>query len=78
MSSLPSSGAELLVLHGNQPDPTCEDGDAMEAAVQLAQEDGEETVSSQAAHVPRALVIDHHVPVLFRLHLGGNHHNRAL
>lgn len=51
--------------------PTCEDGDAVETAVQLAQEDGEEAVGSQAGHVPRALVIDHHVLVLLCLHLQG-------
>lgn len=49
----------------------------METAIQLAQEDGEEAVSSQAGHVPRALVVDHHVLVLLRLHLQGNSENRA-
>lgn len=45
----------------------------METAVQLAQEDGEEAVSSQAGHIPCALVIDHHILVLLclHLHLGG-------
>lgn len=49
----------------------------METAVQLAQEDGEEAVSSQAGHVPRALVIDHHVLVLFCLNLQGNGESRV-
>lgn len=55
--------------------PTCEDGDTVETAVQLAQEDGEEAVGSQAGHIPRALVVDHHVLVLLRLHLQGNGEN---
>lgn len=58
-----------------QGSPTCEDGDAVETAVQLAQEDGEEAVGGQASHVPCALVIDHHVLVLLRLHLQGNGKN---
>ena len=41
----------------------------METAVQFAQEDGEEAVGSQARHVPRALVVDHHVLVFLCLHL---------
>lgn len=49
----------------------------METAVQLAQEDGEEAVSSQASHVPCALVIDHHVLVVFCLHLQGSSKKRA-
>lgn len=48
----------------------------METAVQLAQEDGEEAVSSQAGHVPRALVVDHHILVVLRLHLKGATKNR--
>lgn len=49
----------------------------METAVQLAQEDGEEAVSSQAGDVPRALVVDHHVLVVLRLHLQGSSKKRA-
>lgn len=49
----------------------------MEAAVQLAQEDGEEAVSSQAGDVPRALVVDHHILVILRLHLQGSGKKRA-
>lgn len=49
----------------------------METAVQLAQEDGEEAVSSQAGHVPRALVVDHHILVVLRLHLQGSSKKQA-
>lgn len=49
---------------------TCEDGHAVEAAVQLAEQDGEEAVCGQHAGVPCALVIDHHVLRLRGLHLG--------
>lgn len=52
------------------PELTCEDGHAVEAAVQLAEQDGEEAVCSQHAGVPCALVIDYHVLRLCGLHLG--------
>lgn len=49
---------------------TCEDGHAVEAAVQLAEQDGEEAVCSQHADIPGALVIDNHVLWLLSLCLG--------
>lgn len=52
-----------------QANPTCEDGDTVEAAVQLAQKDRKEAVGGQTIHIPGALVIDHHILVLFCLHL---------
>lgn len=62
--------AERVPQGGVGPRLTREDGHAVEAAVQLAQQDGEEAVCGQHAGVPRALVIDHHVLWLCGLHLG--------
>lgn len=42
----------------------------MEAAVQLAEQDGQEAVCCQHTSVPCALVIDHHVLWFCGLHLG--------
>lgn len=49
---------------------TGEDGHAVEAAVQLAEQDGEEAVCGQHAGIPRALVVHNHILRLRGLHLG--------
>lgn len=62
---------------GGSPGRTCEDGHAVEAAVQLAEQDGQEAVCGQHAGIPRALVIDHHVLRLRGLHLGAGGRGQA-
>lgn len=53
-----------------RPELTGEDGHAVKAAVQLAEQDGEKAVRGQHAGIPGALVIDNHVLWLRGLHLG--------
>lgn len=49
---------------------TCEDGHAVEAAVQLAEQDGQEAVCCQHAGISCALVIHHHILWFCGIHLG--------
>lgn len=49
--------------------PTCEEGHLGEAALQLAQQDGEEAVFGQEAGILCALVIHHHFLLPAQVHL---------
>lgn len=51
---------------------TCEDGHVVEAAVQLAEQDGQEAVCCQHAGISCALVIHHHILWFCGIHLGGH------
>lgn len=65
---LPSSDTPSLAHRGGWL--TCEDGHTVEAAIQLAEQDGQEAVCGQHTGISRALVIHHHVLWLHSLHLG--------
>lgn len=57
----------------HSPDPslefTCEDGHTVEAAVQLAEQDGQEAVCCQHAGISCALVIHHYILWFCGIHL---------